>query len=105
MAEGYTKVGYSKWHPIEPCFRYPDGIKRLHRLEFSIKAFGLGELKKWSSEFHSDAREVEREILRILNTRRRSDVGTSREVFDISHLEAVSIVRSFIPGCGSGDER
>ena len=42
----HTKIGYSKWHPYLPCVGYPNGYKRLHHLEFSLRAFGLGELLK-----------------------------------------------------------
>ena len=105
LAKGsYTKIGYSKWHPTKPCFQYPGGFKRLHHLEFSLRAFGLGELKKWSSEYHLDARAVERQLRRDLQSCRRRDVGTSREIFDLPHAEAVDLVRRFIPGLGSGVE-
>lgn len=100
----YTKIGYSKWHPIKPCFKYPSGFKRLHHLEFSLRAFGLGGLTKWSSEYHLDARVIEGRLRKALQSCQRKDVGTSREIFDIPHAEAVSLVRSFIPGEGSGIE-
>ena len=96
LATNYTKIGFSKWHPIEPCVRYPDGYKRLHHLEFSLRAFGLGELRKWSSEYHLDARGVERRIRQRLKHLQRHDVGKSREIFDISHEEAIAIVREYI---------
>lgn len=102
--DGYTKIGYSKWHPTQACFRYPRGFKRLHHLEFSIRAFGLGELKKWASEHHLDARDIEKQIRRHLRDRRRVDVGTSREIFRITHSEAVALVRTYIAGKGSGEE-
>lgn len=105
LAVGHTKIGYSKWHPILPCFQYPDGFKRLHHLEFSLRAFGLGELTKWSSEYHPDARGIETRLRAQLRARQRRDVGTSREIFDIPHSEAVALVRQFIPGAGSGLDR
>jgi hypothetical protein len=104
LATGYTKIGYSKWHPTKPCFRYPSGFKRLHHLEFSLRAFGLGELKKWSSEYHVDARSIECELRARLRAHQRRDVGTSREIFAISHSQAVACVRALIPGTGSGVE-
>ena len=104
LATGHTKVGYSKWHPTKPCFQYPRGFKRLHHLEFSLRAFGLGELKKWSSEYHPDAEGIEKNLRAELEPLRRKDVGTSREIFDISHRDAVALVRACIPGVGSGTE-
>lgn len=104
LATGYTKIGYSKWHPTKPCFRYPSGFKRLHHLEFSLRAFGLGGLKKWSSEYHVDARSIESHLRKCLRAHQRHDVGTSREIFAISHSQAVAVVRTLIPGVGSGAE-
>jgi hypothetical protein len=94
---GYTKIGYSKWHPFEPCIGYPKGFKRLHHLEFSLRAFGLGELRKWASPFHENAEGLEKQIRARLAKSRRTDVGTSREIFDLTHDEAVAIVEEYFP--------
>ena len=96
LTAGYTKIGYSKWHPIEPCFQYPRGYKRLHHLEFSLRAFGFGELKKWASKYHEDADGLDKLIRRQLDKFRRRDVGTSREIFDMSHDEAIAFVEKFV---------
>ena len=96
LTSGFTKIGYSKWHPIEPCFQYQNGFKRLHHLEFSLRAFGFGPLEKWASDFHEDASGIEKIIRKRLALVRRTDVGTSREIFDISHDEAVDLVKEYI---------
>ena len=93
----HTKIGYSKWHPYLPCVGYPNGYKRLHHLEFSLRAFGLGELEKWSSSFHANAKNIERQIRAELDHIRRRDVGKSREVFRIHPEDAKAVVRKYIP--------
>ena len=93
-SEGFTKIGYSKWHPIEPCFKYPHGIKRIHRTEKHLVDIGFGPLKKWASKYHEEAEHLENRIHKQLKNRRRTDVGTSREIFDISPEDAQRIVES-----------
>jgi hypothetical protein len=69
----------------------------LHHLEFSLRAFGLGELDKWSSSFHSEAERIEKLTKNELAAFRRRDVGKSPEVFRIHPEEAKAHVRNYIP--------
>jgi hypothetical protein len=96
QSPGFTKIGYSKWHPIEPCIGYPKGKKRLHHLEFGLRAFGFGELQKWASHYHDDAEAIEKVIRRELAHIRRKDVGSSREIFDITPEHAKAVVMRHI---------
>ena len=90
---GFTKVGYSKWHPRLPCIGYPKGFKRLHQIERYIVAFGLKPLNDWVSDYHERAERVEQAVHRELKVKRRLGVGPATDIFDIEHDAAVEIVK------------
>ncbi len=91
---GYTKLGWTLWHPTEPCERYPNGKKRLHDVEHYLQAFGFGGLRVEVFPFHSRAKEVESRIKRELADLRRNHVGRNTEIFDIEPEDLICRVKA-----------
>ena len=89
---GFTKIGYTLWHPRVACTKYPKGIKRLHRIENYLEAFGFGRLRDWSSDFHPRAQTIEQAVRAKIKHLKRNDVGRNKEVYNISHDEMVALV-------------
>jgi len=90
---GYTKLGWTLWHPTEACEKYPHGKKRLHDIEHYLQAFGFGGLKVESFEFHPKAKLIESKLKRELSELRRRDVGRNSEIFNIDPEVLVRRVR------------
>ena len=80
---GYTKLGWTLWHPTQPCEKYPNGKKRLHDVENYLQAFGFGGLKVETFAFHPKAKLIESKLKREFADLRRRDVGRNREIFDV----------------------
>ena len=93
-SEGHTKVGYSKWHPLEADERY--SFKRVHQIGRYLVSFGFGPLEAWASDHLNNAKEIERLVHRALATHRRNDVGPSTDIFNISPSDAIELVKEHI---------
>jgi hypothetical protein len=89
---GFSKIGYSKWHPIEPDERY--SFKRIDQISRYLVSFGFGPLDRWASPFHPEARTIENAVHRELKAYRRRDVGPSTDIFAIDPREAISLIES-----------
>ena len=81
---GYTKLGFTLWHPTEPCEKYPRGKKRLHDIDHYLEAFGFAGLQVEAFDFHPRAKIIEWDLKRELAPLKRADVGRNTEVFDIA---------------------
>ena len=90
---GYTKLGWTLWHPTDPCPRYPKPKKRLHDVENYLQAFGFGGLRVECFDFHPKAKLVETRLKRELASLRRRDVGRNTEIFEIAPEELIARVR------------
>ena len=91
---GYTKIGYTLWHPREACSKYPNGIKRLHRIENYLQAFGFGQLRDWCSSFHPHAEIFEQQVRYELRHLKRRDVGRNHEIYEITPAEMIERVEA-----------
>jgi hypothetical protein len=88
---GYTKIGYTLWHPRDPCEKYRHGIKRLHRIENYLEAFGFGGLQDWCSDYHPQAN---RSVRRAVSDLQRFDVGRNREIYDIAPQDLITKIKA-----------
>jgi hypothetical protein len=55
-------------------------------------AFGLGDLDTWESEYHPNAKDVERKVHHELKRWRRSGVGKATDIFDVDFDTAVALI-------------
>jgi hypothetical protein len=89
---GYTKLGFTLWHPVDPCEKYPRGKKRLHDIDNYLEAFGFPGLEVQPFDFHPRAKLVESNLKRELAEFRRIDVGRNTEIFNIDHKMLIARV-------------
>jgi hypothetical protein len=90
----HTKIGFSKWHPFDPDEKYT--LKRTHRIEWALMAFGFGPLERWATQPLPNAKAIEKAAHRELRTCRRSNIGAAREIFDIEPYEAIALVERIV---------
>jgi hypothetical protein len=91
---GFTKIGYTYWHPREPCWKYPRPKKRLHDIENYLEAFGFGRLRDWCSDFHPQAKGIEQRVRARLRHVQRADVGRNDEIYDVDPQELIDLIRA-----------
>jgi len=82
----YTKIGFSKLHP-DTGYSLAKSKPRKKYLDFILVAFGLGELDMPFCWPRDDANVIEKALQRHFSNRRRDEVGSSREIFNVSPEE------------------
>ena len=87
----YTKIGFSTYHPEIPTVGRSKPRKA--HLDFILNAFGLGATIMPLCEEHSRAREIEKRLHKHFAAKKRSQVGSAREIFDVCPEEVISQFR------------
>lgn len=100
QSERHTKIGYSKWHPTNPDEKY--SYKRVHQVGRHLVSFGFGPLESWSSDFHANAKGIEREVQRELRDFLRTGLGPSSDIFNIDPQDAITVVQKYFSNTTQG---
>ncbi len=94
----YTKIGYSRLHP-EKGGSGNNKPRKVH-LDFILEAFGLGKLDMPLCEQHRAAKTIEKRLHKYFSGCRRTNVGASKEIFDVDPQVVIKQYRQEVEALG-----